>query len=146
MYVVGCRWRSVRAFLVVALALGLAVFPPALRAAPDDPFTGAWTGTGGPGSKLRLNVGGANPSGVRQVIFSVQGGEGGLGVEVACKAHGEGTVSLSPSSTAFLLEGTWELYHCDGGAINPAGFSFLTPLASEIIFSGADHLFRVGRG
>lgn len=135
--------RSLRTLLLPAVVAAAAAFPSTVGAAPDDPFVGAWTGTGGPGSTLRLNIGEANTSGARQVTFSVQGGEQ-AGPDVSCVAHGRGTVSLNGSGTAYLLNGTWRVYNCEGGEIDASGFGFLRPVSLELVISGSDTLHRRG--
>ena len=142
MYLANPRFVSVRRLLLLAVCLA-AAFPQTLGAAPDDPFTGSWTGRSGPGSTLQLSIGAAGGSGVRQVTFSVQGGEH-AGPNVACIAHGTGTVSLTGSGDAYTLSGKWRSYRCESGAIDAGGFGFLRPVSTEIIFSGGDHLFKRG--
>jgi len=110
-------------------------------ASPSDLFTGAWQGTGGPGSTLRIQIGAPNASGERQVHFTEQGGENAP-AGVTCVAHGSGLVESNPGSGFDIFTGTWTM-RCRG-EVSEGGFGLIRPYLFDGMIYGSDSLQRVG--
>jgi hypothetical protein len=110
-----------------------------VRASPNDPFTGAWRGTGGPGSTLKIQIGGANAAGERHVTYTEHGGENAP-PGAFCVAHGTGRVESNPSSGYDILTGTWTM-RCPWGVAD-LGFGLIRPYSIDSMIYGSDGLRR----